>query len=71
MLKDRFAKRVIGPEFPLINKMQNYFLKTILIKFERVKELGKWKKEVLQIVFQLQAKQNYRSVQVNIDVDPM
>ena len=35
MLRKSFDKRVLGPEFPMVSKIKNLFLKDILLKIEK------------------------------------
>src|SRR5690606_31726259 len=35
LLKEAFGNRVLGPETPLISRIRNYFINTLLIKVER------------------------------------
>src|SRR5690606_36322638 len=34
-LKSHFGERVLGPEAPLVSRIRNYYIKTILIKVEK------------------------------------
>lgn len=71
MLKNFFGSRVLGPEDPLINRVQNRYLKIILLKIEKEK-VGKTVKVKLQeIMDSIRMHPNYRSLIVSIDVDTM
>src|SRR5690606_39442765 len=35
LLRSVFGKRILGPETPLVGRVRNYYIKTILIKAER------------------------------------
>jgi primosomal protein N' (replication factor Y) len=68
-LKQILGKRVIGPEKPLISKLQDYYIQSILIKVERenvsisqVKELVKKQMEHIYI--------DYKKLYITVDVDP-
>ncbi len=71
LLKNQFATRVIGPEFPLINKIQGMNLKSILIKFEKDKSITQNKNKIKHLLEELFSTHDFHSLQVNIDVDPM
>lgn len=43
-LKKHFAKRVLGPEFPLVSRIRNLYHKNILLKIERDASVGQVKK---------------------------
>jgi len=68
-LQKGFPKQVLGPEFPLIGRLQNQYLKDIWIKFAKDSSLEK-KKDVLQtIITQFQTHSKCKQVRVMINVD--
>ncbi|MBK7130789.1 MAG: primosomal protein N' [Crocinitomicaceae bacterium] len=69
-LKETFAERVLGPEIPAIAKVRNFYLKDITIKFERNASPKKVKDVIYQKLEQFLSKHDFRSVRVDIDVDP-
>lgn len=70
LLKNTFKERVLGPEFPLIKRVQNFYLKTILLKIERTAPDKKVKEHLHQLVDQFYSVPNNKSTRVIIDVDP-
>lgn len=70
-LKHFFQKRVLGPEFPLVARIRNLYHKTILLKIERDASVTQAKKIVTDILTQFKSNAAYKSVRVQIDVDPM
>jgi primosomal protein N' (replication factor Y) len=70
-LKAVFKERVLGPEFPIIKRIQNYFLKEIKLKIERSAPERKVKEKIREIIDQFYAKPQNKSVKIVIDVDPM
>lgn len=70
-LKKHFAKRVLGPEFPLVSRIRNLYHKNILLKIERDSSVVQMKKIVNELLVKFKANSDYKSVRVNIDVDPM
>ena len=70
-LKKHFGKRVLGPEFPMISRIRNLFHKTILIKIERESSVMQVKKIIVEELGKFKVKSEYKSVRVNMDVDPM
>ena len=70
-LRDTFGARVLGPEFPLIGKIQKWHLKTILLKIEKDGQIGRAKQLLTEILDKFRGKDTYRAFQVIIDVDPM
>jgi len=70
-LKHHFNKRVLGPEFPLVSRIRNLYNKTILLKIEREASVVQAKKIVADIITQFKSNPDYKSVRIQIDVDPM
>ena len=69
-LKLAFGKRVLGPEFPVIAKIQFWYLKTILIKIERDKPLAMAKELILEAVTKTGKMKGAGGLKIAIDVDP-
>ena len=67
-LKKLFGGRVLGPEFPVIAKIRNYYIKDILIKVEKNSSVSSFKSKIAEklIYFGM----TYKSVKIIIDVDP-
>jgi primosomal protein N' (replication factor Y) len=69
-LKSHFPKKVLGPEFPLIERVKNLYIKTILIKLDRGSTLAATKTSVREIVEDFRRNVQYKSIRVVLDVDP-
>lgn len=70
-LKQRFAGRAIGPETPMIGRINDLYQRVILLKFER--ELGTSQYKPL-LSEDLQAFQNdprFKRIRLTVDVDPV
>ena len=70
-LKNVFKERVLGPEFPIIKKIQNLFLKEIKIKYEKSLSDIKVKERLQALLTEFYSKPQNKSVRVVIDVDPI
>lgn len=70
-LKQGFGKRVTGPNLPLISKIQNLHLKTILIKFDKKNIPKNYKSVILENIENIKAIYKLHSSLISIDVDPM
>jgi primosomal protein N' (replication factor Y) len=70
-LKYHFGKRVLGPEFPLVSRIRNLYHKNILLKIERDTSVVQVKKIVAELLLKFKTNPDYKSVRVQIDVDPM
>ncbi len=70
LLRKSFGNRVLGPVYPLVSKIRNYYHKDILLKIEN-KSSFKNAKDILDIIIE-QIKTNYSKSQtiISVDVDP-
>ncbi|WP_295651808.1 primosomal protein N' [uncultured Mucilaginibacter sp.] len=70
-LRKHFADRVIGPEFPLINRIRNYYIKSIMLKFEKdTVSITKVKAILQEVLLQFQTTKLSKGCVVQPDVDP-
>ncbi len=70
-LKQQFGKRVLGPEFPLVARVRNMYRKNILLKIERDVSVTQFKKIVTEMIVKYKNDKLFKSVKVQIDVDPL
>jgi len=68
-LQKQFPKQVLGPEFPLIERLQNQYIKEIWVKFAKNASLEKKKETLQNILSQFQTHSKYKQVRVIINVD--
>lgn len=69
LLRKPLGNRILGPTTPLIGRINNQYLKQILIKLEKdSSKLKKAKEEIEKAVNELQLK--FKTVRIVIDVDP-
>lgn len=71
MLRLTFKERVIGPEFPLIQKIKNQYLKEIKLKIERTAPEKQVKEKLHEKLDKFYQKADFKAVKVVIDVDPL
>lgn len=69
-LKDIFKDRVLGPEIPSIGRVRNFYLMNIRIKFERDASPSKVKQILKAKIDDFLTDHDFRSIRVDIDVDP-
>jgi len=69
-LKQIISDTILGPEYPLVSRIQNMNLKTLLVKIERGKPLPLVKKGILFAINELTEHPMFRTVIPVIDVDP-
>ena len=70
-LRAVFGNRVLGPNIPAVSRIQNLYIKHILLKFEVDASAEKAKDILRQVTNNLLAEPKFKSLWVNLDVDPM
>lgn len=71
ILRSQFADRILGPEAPLVGRIRNYYIQTILIKVEKEGvSIQKIKDALRGILTSFDADTANKGVYVQIDVDP-
>jgi len=70
-LRSVFGSRVLGPNIPAVSRIQNMYIKTILLKIETEASAEKAKEILRQVADQVLADSRFKSLWVNLDVDPM
>jgi primosomal protein N' (replication factor Y) len=70
-LRKHFGDRVMGPEAPLINRIRNYYIRTITLKFEKdTVSIAKVKTILTDVLLQFQTTKLSKGCIVQPDVDP-
>ncbi|GAB2978368.1 primosomal protein N' [Mucilaginibacter puniceus] len=70
-LRKQFGDRVIGPETPLISRIRNYYIKSIMLKFEKDGlSINKVKAVIRDIITQFQTTKLSKGSIIQPDVDP-
>jgi primosomal protein N' (replication factor Y) len=71
ILKKQLGERILGPEAPLIGRIRNYYIQTILIKVEKDGiSIQKVKEMLKQTLSAFEAEPAHKGVYIQIDVDP-
>jgi primosomal protein N' (replication factor Y) len=70
-LRKVFGKRILGPEPPIISRVQNYYIQSIILKVERERSFQKAKQLLGDQITNLVTMDNFKSVHISIDVDPV
>lgn len=71
MLREILGNRILGPEYPMVSRIKNLYIKNIMIKLERTESLRNHKKEILNTIDKFKAGSGHKSVKISIDVDPV
>ncbi|PJA06229.1 MAG: primosomal protein N' [Flavobacteriales bacterium CG_4_10_14_0_2_um_filter_32_8] len=70
-LRAKFGDRVLGPEFPVISRIKNLYIKNTMLKVEREVSTIKTRELIMQVKNNFEAFSKYKSIRITIDVDPM
>ena len=70
-LRAKFGERVLGPDFPVVSRIKNQYLKNLMLKVERKISVKKTRELVMEVKNNFEAFSKYKSVKIVIDVDPM
>ena len=71
MLRPIFKNNLLGPEYPVVSRIKNQYIKQILIKFDRNDNSMKIKELIKQNLDIFKKSNDYKSVTVALDVDPI
>ncbi len=71
LLKIVFKERVIGPEYPIVQKIRNKYLKNVKIKIEKDAPDLKVKQKIKDIIDKFYTSADHKKIRVVIDVDPL
>jgi len=63
--------QMLGPERPHIPRINNYFLRQLLIKLHRNPQLPQIKLQILEAIQALEAEDGFKGIRVVVDVDPL
>jgi primosomal protein N' (replication factor Y) len=69
-LRKDFGKRVLGPESPVITKIQMWHIKTILLKIEKGKPVARAKDLIRESIEKIEKLKGATSLKISVDVDP-
>ncbi|MDR3696026.1 primosomal protein N' [Mucilaginibacter sp.] len=70
-LRKHFGDRVIGPEYPLVSRIRNYYIMSIMLKFEKEADsINKAKVIIREVITQFQTTKLSKGSIVQPDVDP-
>jgi primosomal protein N' (replication factor Y) len=70
-LRLSLEKRILGPEYPLVSRVKNLYIKQIMVKIERPSPLSSIKQTIWQAVEDLQKVREFGQVRVQLDIDPL
>lgn len=71
LLKGVFHERVLGPEYPVIPRIQNFYKKEIVLKIEQTAPHKKVKERIQELTDQFFSVPQFKPIRLLIDVDPV
>ena len=71
LLRPIFKQDLLGPEYPMVSRVKNLYIKQMLVKFNREHNSQQVKELIIDKIHQFQLLPEYKSVIVQIDVDPI
>jgi len=69
-LRKLFGKRILGPEYPMVSRIKNMYLKNILIKLEKTDKAREMKKQIATTIDFFNTQSQYKAARVVANVDP-
>jgi primosomal protein N' (replication factor Y) len=69
VLSQNLAMPVLGPEEPVISRIRNEYIRTIIIKIPQQTSVGNTKKTIQKILNSFEAVAQYRAIKVTTNVD--
>ena len=69
-LRSKYGKLVYGPEYPLVGRIRNFYIKQTMIKIPKGMNLKEVKKDIYDSVVRTKTNAGFKSVIFQFDVDP-
>lgn len=70
-LRSRFGNRLLGPEYPAVNRIKMMYMKQMWLKLEREISVTSAKRQMKQMLDGVKSAEKNKMVQIIVDVDPM
>ncbi|MFC2151139.1 primosomal protein N' [Bacteroidota bacterium] len=70
-LRKVFGKRILGPEPPIISRVQNNYIQNIILKIERERSFQKAKQLLNEQITNLLSIDNFKTIHISKNVDPV
>ena len=71
LLRKGLGNRILGPEYPLVSRIRNLYIKRILIKLERDENLPVRKKLISEMIGKFRSESLFKNMLIQLDVDPI
>ncbi len=71
LIRKDFPRQVLGPEYPVVSRIRNYYIKEILIKLWRDATLPQAKSRISEIITSFLRTTTHKQTRIIVDVDPV
>ena len=68
-LRQYFGTRVLGPEAPVVGRVQNWHIKQVMLKLEKTQEIKAHKQKINELMVTVKTQPGFSSLQIHADVD--
>ena len=69
-IKNMIDFQILGPEFPIVSRINNFYIKDILIKIDDFSYLKSTKKNLSKLLKRFAEYPEFKSVKISVDIDP-
>ena len=70
-LRSRFGNRLLGPDYPAVNRIKLMYMKQMWLKLEREISVSSAKRQMQQMLDGVRGRDKNKTIQIVVDVDPM
>jgi primosomal protein N' (replication factor Y) len=70
-LRSRFGNRLLGPDYPAVNRIKLMYMKQMWLKLEREISVSSAKRQMQQMLDGVKGRDKNKTIQIVVDVDPM
>jgi primosomal protein N' (replication factor Y) len=71
LMRKSFGNRVLGPEYPAISRIRNYYHKNVLLKIENNASIAEAKNILNTIIDRMSNHTDFKAIRFILDVDPV
>ena len=71
LMRKSFGNRVLGPEYPAISRIRNYYHKNVLLKIENNASITKAKNILNTIIEKMKNHPDFKAIRFIVDIDPV
>ena len=69
-MRQQFGNRVVGPEYPMVSRVRNMYIKNVMMRMEKDFHVGAAKQYLQQLIDGFINKKEYNRLRIIPDVDP-